>query len=29
LPAELQNVNKLRIWRQINGQLTKDDVVRA
>jgi 2,5-dioxopentanoate dehydrogenase len=29
LPAELQNVNKMRIWRQINGQLTKDDVVRA
>jgi len=29
LPPELQNVNKLRIWRQINGQLTKDDVVRA
>jgi alpha-ketoglutaric semialdehyde dehydrogenase len=28
LPAELQNVNKLRIWRQINGQFTKDDVVR-
>jgi 2,5-dioxopentanoate dehydrogenase len=26
LPAELQNVNKLRIWRQINGQFTKDDV---
>jgi len=29
LPAELQNANKLRIWRQINGRLTKDDVGRA
>jgi len=29
LPAELQNVNKLRIWRQINGQFTKDDVGRV
>jgi 2,5-dioxopentanoate dehydrogenase len=29
LPAELQNVNKLRIWRQINGQFTKDDVRRV
>jgi NADP-dependent aldehyde dehydrogenase len=29
LPAELQNVNKLRIWRQINGQFTKDDVARV
>jgi alpha-ketoglutaric semialdehyde dehydrogenase len=28
LPAELQNVNKLGIWRQINGQFTKDDVGR-
>jgi 2,5-dioxopentanoate dehydrogenase len=28
LPGELQNVNKLGIWRQINGQFTKDDVVR-
>jgi 2,5-dioxopentanoate dehydrogenase len=26
LPTELQNVNKLRIWRQINGRFTKDDV---
>jgi 2,5-dioxopentanoate dehydrogenase len=26
LPMELHNVNKLGIWRQINGQLTKDDV---
>ena len=29
LPAELQNANKLRIWRQINGRLTKDDVGRV
>ena len=29
LPAELQNANKLRIWRQINGQFTKDDVRRV
>ena len=29
LPAELQNVNKLRIWRQINGGFTKDDVGRV
>jgi alpha-ketoglutaric semialdehyde dehydrogenase len=29
LPGELQNVNKLGIWRQINGQFTKDDVVRV
>jgi 2,5-dioxopentanoate dehydrogenase len=26
LPLELQNVNQLRIWRQINGRFTKDDV---
>lgn len=29
LPGELQNVNKLGIWRQINGQFTKDDVGRV
>jgi len=29
LPLELQNVNKLRIWRQINGRFTKDDVGRV
>jgi 2,5-dioxopentanoate dehydrogenase len=29
LPAELHNANKLRIWRQINGQFTKDDVGRS
>jgi 2,5-dioxopentanoate dehydrogenase len=27
LPAELQNVNRRRIWRQINGRFTQDDVV--
>jgi 2,5-dioxopentanoate dehydrogenase len=26
LPLELQNVNKLRIWRQINGRFTQEDV---
>jgi NADP-dependent aldehyde dehydrogenase len=26
LPMELHNANKLRIWRQINGQFTRDDV---
>jgi alpha-ketoglutaric semialdehyde dehydrogenase len=26
LPAELQNVNRLRIWRQLNGRLTQEDV---
>jgi alpha-ketoglutaric semialdehyde dehydrogenase len=26
LPMELHNVNQLGIWRQINGQFTKDDV---
>jgi NADP-dependent aldehyde dehydrogenase len=26
LPAELQNVNKLRIWRLINGRFTQEDV---
>jgi 2,5-dioxopentanoate dehydrogenase len=29
LPIELHDVNKLAIWRQINGQFTKEDVVRA
>ena len=26
LPAELQDMNRLRIWRQINGRFTQDDV---
>jgi 2,5-dioxopentanoate dehydrogenase len=26
LPAELQNVNRLRIWRQVNGRFTQDDL---
>jgi alpha-ketoglutaric semialdehyde dehydrogenase len=26
LPLELQNANKLQIWRQINGRFTKEDV---
>jgi NADP-dependent aldehyde dehydrogenase len=26
LPLELRNVNQRQIWRQINGQLTKEDV---
>lgn len=26
LPAELHNMNRLRIWRQINGRFTQDDV---
>jgi 2,5-dioxopentanoate dehydrogenase len=26
VPVELHNANKLRIWRQINGRFTKDDV---
>jgi NADP-dependent aldehyde dehydrogenase len=26
LPAELQNVNQLRIWRQLNGRFTQEDV---
>jgi 2,5-dioxopentanoate dehydrogenase len=26
LPLELQNVNELRIWRQINGRFTQQDV---
>ncbi|HEX3445297.1 MAG TPA: aldehyde dehydrogenase (NADP(+)) [Chthoniobacterales bacterium] len=29
LPIELHNANKLQIWRQINGQFTKDDVWRS
>jgi 2,5-dioxopentanoate dehydrogenase len=29
LPPELQNVNRLGIWRQINGRFTQDDVARA
>ncbi len=29
LPLELQDVNKLRIWRQINARFTKDDVGRV
>jgi NADP-dependent aldehyde dehydrogenase len=29
LPIELHNANKLKIWRQINGQFTKDDVERS
>jgi len=29
LPLELQNVNKLQIWRQINGRFTKEDVGRS
>jgi NADP-dependent aldehyde dehydrogenase len=29
LPIELHNANKLKIWRQINGQFTKDDVERG
>jgi 2,5-dioxopentanoate dehydrogenase len=29
LPMELHDANKLRIWRQINGQFTKDDVGRS
>jgi alpha-ketoglutaric semialdehyde dehydrogenase len=26
LPAELQNVNRRRIWRQLNGRFTQEDV---
>jgi alpha-ketoglutaric semialdehyde dehydrogenase len=26
LPTELQNINRLRIWRQLNGRFTQEDV---